>query len=63
MKGAMAISSVKNKASSMLNGLDKPEKKKEVIENPETMKEMNQVQEAEGGTGKEEGDSEGKVGC
>jgi|AntRauTorckE5430_2_1112549.scaffolds.fasta_scaffold33895_2 hypothetical protein len=43
MKGAMAISSVKNKASSMLSGLDKPEKKKEVIENPETMKEMNQV--------------------
>jgi len=42
MKGAMAITSVKKKANSMLNGLDKPENKKEVIENPETQREMNQ---------------------
>lgn len=43
IKGAMALNSAKKKASSMLSSLDsKPEKKKEVIENPETRREMNQ---------------------
>lgn len=43
IKGAMALNSAKKKASSMLSSLDsKPDKKKEVIENPETRREMNQ---------------------
>mmetsp|Transcript_19152 Transcript_19152/g.28339 ORF Transcript_19152/g.28339 Transcript_19152/m.28339 type:complete len:82 (-) Transcript_19152:288-533(-) len=47
MKGAMAFSSVKSKAGSLLNGLDsKPDKRKQVIENPETTREMNQRHKA-----------------
>jgi hypothetical protein len=43
IKGTMALHSAKKKANSMLNSLDKPgAKKKEVIENPETRREMNQ---------------------
>mmetsp|Transcript_13875 Transcript_13875/g.26129 ORF Transcript_13875/g.26129 Transcript_13875/m.26129 type:complete len:90 (+) Transcript_13875:256-525(+) len=43
IKGAMALQSAKKKADSMLSSFDKPSaKKKEVIENPETRREMNQ---------------------
>jgi hypothetical protein len=42
IKGTMALHSAKKKANSMLSSLDKPDKKKEVIENPETRREMNQ---------------------
>jgi hypothetical protein len=47
MKGAMSVASAKSKAGSMLNSLDKPDKKKkEYIENPETKREMNQRHKA-----------------
>lgn len=43
IKGAKALHSAKKTANSMLSSLDsKPDRKKEVIENPETRREMNQ---------------------
>jgi hypothetical protein len=39
----MALNSAKQKANSILStNFDRPDKKKEVIENPETRREMNQ---------------------
>lgn len=41
-KGAAALANVKSQANTMLNKLDEPDKKKKVIENPETRRKMNQ---------------------